>query len=154
MSLSLGQIVPDFTRPLAGGGEVTLSALRGAPVVIFAYPRADTPTCTREAGAFSDGLDDFAARGARVFGLSPDPVAALERFAAKYGLGMPLIADEDHSLLKEWGLWVEKRMYGRTFMGVERTTLLIDAEGRLAQVWPKVRVAGHVEAVLAALDAL
>ena len=154
MSLSLGQIVPDFTRPLAGGGEVTLSALRGAPVVIFAYPRADTPTCTREASAFSDGLDDFAARGAKVFGLSADPVAANERFAAKYGLGMPLISDEDHTLLEEWGLWVEKKMYGRTFMGVERATLLIDAEGRLARHWPKVRVDGHVEEVLAALDAL
>jgi len=154
MSLSPGQIVPDFTRPLAGGGEVTLSALRGAPVVIFAYPRADTPTCTREACAFSDGLDDFARRGAQVFGLSPDPVAANERFAANHGLGMPLISDEDHTLLGEWGLWVEKKMYGRTFMGVERSTLLIDTEGRLARLWPKVRVDGHVEEVLAALDAL
>jgi len=153
MPLVEGQDVPDFTRPLAGGGSVTLSALRGAPVVIFAYPRAGTPTCTREACAFSDGLAAFGARGARVFGLSPDPVPALERFASRHALGMPLISDEGQELLSDWGIWVEKQMYGRRFMGVERTTVLIDARGRAARIWRKVRVEGHVEAVLAALDA-
>ncbi|MBW7922709.1 MAG: peroxiredoxin [Rubellimicrobium sp.] len=154
MSLIEGQEVPDFTRPLAGGGSVTLSDLRGQPVVIFAYPRAGTPTCTREACAFSDGLAPFAARGVQVFGLSPDPVAALERFAARHHLAMPLVSDEGHELLAQWGIWVEKQMYGRRYMGVERTTVLIDAQGRAAQVWRKVRVGGHVEAVLKAVDAL
>lgn len=154
MSLIEGQDVPDFTRPLAGGGTVTLSGLRGAPVVIFAYPRAGTPTCTKEACAFSDDMAAFAARGAQVFGLSPDPVAALERFAARHRLTMPLISDESHELLGEWGIWVEKQMYGRRYMGVERTTVLIDAGGRAARIWRKVRVAGHVAAVLAAVDAL
>lgn len=154
MSLTQGQVVPDFTRPLAGGGTVTLSDLRGAPVVIFAYPRAGTPTCTREACAFSEDLAAFEARGAKVFGLSPDPVPALERFASRHGLGMPLISDEGQELLDAWGIWVEKKMYGRSFMGVERTTVLIDPLGNAAQVWRKVRVPGHVEAVLAAIDAL
>lgn len=154
MSLIEGQDVPDFTRPLAGGGTVTLSALRGAPVVIFAYPRAGTPTCTKEACAFSDDMAEFRTRGAHVFGLSPDPIPALERFAARHGLAMPLISDESHDLLGEWGIWVEKQMYGRRYMGVERTTVLIDAQGRAAHIWRKVRVTGHVEAVLAAVDAL
>ncbi len=154
MSLIEGQDVPDFTRPLSGGGTVTLSALRGQPVVIFAYPRAGTPTCTKQACAFSDGLSDFAARGARVFGLSPDPVVALDRFAARHGLAMPLISDDGHGLLTDWGIWVEKQMYGRSYMGVERTTVLIDAQGRAARIWRKVRVPGHVEAVLEAVAAL
>lgn len=154
MKLDEGQDVPDFTRPLAGGGEVTLSALRGQAVVIFAYPRAGTPTCTKEACEFSDALAEFTARGVQVFGLSPDPVAALERFAARHGLAMPLISDEGCEVLTRWGIWVEKQMYGRRYMGVERTTVLIDAQGRAARIWRKVRLPGHVEAVLAAAAAL
>lgn len=154
MQVDQGQEAPDFTLPRDGGGSVTLSDLRGAPVVIFAYSEAGTPTCTQAAKEFSARLAEFRALGAAVLGLSPDPVAKQDRFREKHGLTVPLLADEGHAVLEAWGVWVEKQMFGNRYMGVERTTWLIDAGGKVAKVWRKVRQKGHVDAVLAAVQAL
>ncbi|MCC7321155.1 MAG: peroxiredoxin [Rubellimicrobium sp.] len=153
MPLSEGQEVPDFTLACDGGGTVALSSLRGAPVVVFAYPRAGTPTCTDEARQFSARLPEFTALGATVLGLSPDPVAALGRFRDRQDLSVALLSDPQHEVLSDWGIWTEKQMYGRRSMGVERTTVLIGADGRARRIWRKVRLAGHLDEVLAALAA-
>lgn len=145
---------PDFTLPRDGGDDVTLSALRGNAIVLFFYPKDDTPGCTRESIGFSEHLQEFADAGVQVFGLSRDSVAKHARFAARHGLTVPLLADEDGAACKAYGVWVEKTNYGRKYMGIERTTFLIDTEGRIARTWHKVRVAGHVEEVLAAARAL
>ncbi len=149
-----GQAAPDFTLPRDGGGSVTLSALRGRPVVIFVYSEAGSPTCTDEARAFSAAAGEFAAAGIALFGLSPDPVARQEKFRDKQGLVVPLLSDEGALVCNDWGLWVEKQMFGRRYMGVERTTFLIDAQGTIARVWRKVRLKNHVAEVLAAAKAL
>ena len=145
---------PDFPLPQPGGDDVTLSDLRGAPVVLFFYPRDDTPGCTKESIAFSAQKADFEAAGAKVFGISKDSLASHEKFAKKHDLTVPLLSDENSSVCEDYGVWVEKNMYGKKYMGIERTTVLIDAEGRVAQVWPKVKVPGHAEAVLDAVRAL
>lgn len=145
---------PDFTLPRDGGGEISMSALRGRAVVLFFYPKDDTPGCTKESIGFSEQLQAFADAGTLVFGISRDSVAKHERFAAKHGLGVPLLSDADGTVCEAYGVWKEKMNYGRKYMGIERSTFLIDAEGRIAQAWRKVRVAGHVEAVLAAARAL
>ncbi|MCV6584608.1 MAG: thioredoxin-dependent thiol peroxidase [Marinibacterium sp.] len=150
----LAQPAPDFTLPRDGGSQVTLSSLRGGPVVLFFYPRDNTSGCTKEAIGFTEHLDDFAAAGATVLGISKDSVASHEKFIAKRELGMPLLSDEHGSVCEDYGVWKEKKMYGKTFMGIERTTFLIAADGTVAQVWHKVKVAGHVEAVLDAVKAL
>ncbi len=149
-----GQAAPDFTLPRDGGGSVTLSALRGRPVVIFVYSEAGSPTCTDEARAFSAAAGEFSAAGIALFGLSPDPVARQEKFRDKQGLVVPLLSDEGALVCNDWGLWVEKQMFGRRYMGVERTTFLIDAQGTIARVWRKVRLKNHVAEVLAAAKAL
>jgi peroxiredoxin Q/BCP len=154
MQVDQGQEAPDFTLPRDGGGTLTLSAYRGRPVVLFSYSEAGTPTCTQAAKTFSDHLAAFQALGAVVIGISPDPVAKQNKFRDKHGLTIPLLSDDGHAVLESWGVWVEKQMYGNRYMGVERTTWLIDAQGRVAQVWRKVRQKGHVEAVLAAVKAL
>ena len=151
MGLKTGDIAPDFDLPTDGGGRLRLSELRGKPVVVYFYPKDDTTGCTREAQDFTALMPQFEARGVRVIGISPDGVARHDRFRAKYDLAVTLAADEDKSVLAAWGVWVEKAMYGRKYMGVERTTVLVDAEGRVAQVWPKVKVAGHAAAVLKAI---
>ncbi|WP_299627149.1 peroxiredoxin [uncultured Tateyamaria sp.] len=152
--LELASPAPDFTLPAADGTEVTLSALKGSPVVLFFYPRDDTPGCTKESIAFSEGLAEFEAAGAKVFGVSKDSVASHAKFANKRDLTVPLLSDEHGSVCEDYGVWKEKNMYGKKYMGIERTTYLIDANGDVAMVWPKVKVPGHAEAVLAAVQAL
>jgi peroxiredoxin Q/BCP len=148
------QPAPDFTLPSTGGDDVTLSALRGQPVVIYFYPRDDTPGCTKEAVGFSEHLGAFKDAGARVFGISRDTMAKHEKFTAKHDLTVELLADQDGSVTEDYGVWVEKSMYGKTSMGIERATFLIDAAGNIAEVWRKVKVPGHVEEVLEAVRAL
>lgn len=150
MALNEGIPAPDFTLPIDGGGSLTLSSLRGRKVVLYAYPQDDTTSCTNEALSFDALRDDFAAAGATVIGISPDSVKRHDKFKQKYGLKLTLVSDEEKTAIEAYGLWVEKQMYGRHYMGVERSTFLIDATGRIARVWAKVRVKGHAEAVLAA----
>jgi len=152
--LELAAPAPDFTLPTGDGTEVTLSALQGGPVVLFFYPRDDTPGCTTESIAFSEHMDVFEAAGAKVFGVSKDSVASHAKFATKRALNVPLLSDEHGTVCEDYGVWKEKNMYGKTYMGIERTTYLIDANGHIAMVWPKVKVPGHAEAVLAAVQAL
>ena len=149
-----GQPAPDFTLPADDGDEVTLSALRGAPVVVYFYPRDDTPGCTTEAKDFTAMADDFAAAGARVLGVSKDSVAKHGKFRDKHDLGITLLSDADSDVAERYGVWVEKKMYGRTNMGIERATFLIDAEGRVVRIWRKVKVAGHAEEVLSEMKVL
>lgn len=150
----LSDTAPDFTLPRDGGAEVTLSDLRGQTVVLFFYPRDDTPGCTKESIGFSAEQQAFADLGAQVFGISKDTVAKHEKFIAKHDLTVPLLSDAEGAVCEAYGVWVEKNMYGRKSMGIERATYLIDAEGRIAQIWRKVKVPGHVEAVLEAVRAL
>ncbi len=145
---------PDFTLPRDGGGQVTLSALRPAPVVLYFYPRDDTSGCTREGLDFTEQAAAFRAAGAHVLGISRDSVASHDRFRDKHGLGIPLLSDADGDVCERYGVWKEKNMYGRRFMGIERTTVLIGGDGRVVRVWPRVKVAGHAEAVLEAVRAL
>lgn len=152
--LALGAKVPDFTLPREDGGTVRLRELRGRKVVLVFYPRADTPGCTREAVAFNRLRREFERSGTVLLGISADSVAAQAKFAKKHGLAFPLLSDESKSALQALGVWKKKQLYGRTFMGIERTTYLIDQEGRVARVWPRVRVEGHAEEVLAAAKAL
>lgn len=142
---------PDFTLPVTGGGTISLSALKGSPVVLFFYPRDDTPGCTKESIGFSETLSDFESAGAKVFGISRDTMAKHDKFTAKHDLTVPLLSDEDGTVTEDYGVWVEKNMYGKKSMGIERSTFLIDAEGKIAQVWRKVKVPGHVEEVLEAV---
>lgn len=151
MALKVGDTAPDFDLATDGGGRVRLSELKGKPVVVYFYPKDDTSGCTKEAQEFTALLPEFEKRGAVVIGISPDGVRAHEKFRAKYELGVTLASDEDKSVLEAWGVWVEKSMYGRKYMGVERTTVLVDAAGKVAAVWPKVKVTGHAAAVLKAL---
>lgn len=156
--IGIGETAPDFTLPrTANGGAtdtLTLSALRPAPVVLYFYPKDDTPGCTTEALDFTRLATDFAAAGAVVVGLSKDSPARHEKFCAKHGLGVILVSDEASDTCERYGAWVEKNMYGKTYMGIERSTVLIDGTGRVAQVWPRVKVKGHAEEVLAAVRAL
>ncbi len=148
-----GSDAPDFTLPRDGGEDVTLSSLRPSPVVLFFYPKDDTSGCTKEAIAFTETADDFAAAGVKVFGISKDTVAKHDKFVAKHGLGIPLLSDAEGQVCEAYGVWKEKQMYGKTYMGIERSTVLIDGTGKIAQVWPKVKVPGHAEAVLEAVKA-
>lgn len=152
--LAEGDSAPDFTLPDQDGKPVTLSDLRGQTVVLYFYPRADTPGCTAQACGIRDHAADYDDIDARVIGVSPDPVAAVRKFADKYGLGFTLLADEDHAVADAYGTWGEKRMYGKTYWGVQRATFIIDAEGRIAKVFPKVSPKTHDEVVLEALAAL
>lgn len=154
MALSEGAPAPDFDLPASGGGRIALAALRGHKVVLYFYPKDDTSGCTLEAQGFNTLLPDFEAAEARIIGMSPDPVKSHDKFCGKYGLAFPLASDEDKAVLGAYGVWVEKSMYGRKYMGVERTTVLIDREGKVARIWPKVKVPGHAEEVLEAARAL
>ncbi|MDX2155473.1 MAG: peroxiredoxin [Hyphomicrobiaceae bacterium] len=149
-----GRKAPDFDLPTDSGQTVKLSKLRGKPVVVYFYPKDDTTGCTKEAQAFTALAGAFAAAGIRVIGISPDSVASHAKFRAKYGLGIDLAADEERKTIEAYGAWVEKSMYGRKYMGVDRSTFLIDAKGNVARVWRKVKVPGHAEEVLAAAKAL
>lgn len=145
---------PDFTLPATGGTDVSLSALKGQPVVLFFYPRDDTPGCTKESIGFSESREAFEQAGARVFGISKDSLASHEKFAAKRDLQIPLLSDENGTTCEDYGVWKEKNMYGKTYMGIERSTFLIAADGTIARVWEKVKVPGHVEEVLDAVRSL
>jgi thioredoxin-dependent peroxiredoxin len=151
--LSPGDAAPDFDLATDAGGRISLAALRGTPAVVFFYPKADTSGCTKEAVAFSGLKAEFEALGATVVGISPDPVKALDKFKAKHDLTVTLASDEEKAAAEAYGVWVEKSMYGRKYMGVDRSTFLIDADGRIAEAWRKVKVPGHAEAVLAAVRA-
>lgn len=148
------QQAPDFTLPVTGGGDVKLSDLKGQPVVLFFYPRDDTPGCTTESIGFSQHLQAFEDAGAKVFGISRDTMAKHDKFAAKHDLTVPLLSDEAGDATLAYGVWVEKNMYGKKSMGIERATYLIAADGTIARIWRKVKVAGHVEGVLEAVRAL
>jgi peroxiredoxin Q/BCP len=149
--IETGSPAPALELPTDGGGRVSLEALKGRPVVVFFYPKADTPGCTTESQDFSTRIDDFAALGAAVIGVSKDPVKKLDRFKAKHDLKVILASDETDSVCEAWGVWGEKQLYGRKFMGIERSTFLIAADGTVARAWRKVSVKGHAEAVLEAL---
>jgi thioredoxin-dependent peroxiredoxin len=151
---SVGDLAPDFELPDQNGQPVRLSALRGQTTVLYFYPRADTPGCTTQACGVRDHAGDYDGIDARVIGVSPDPVAAVRKFADKFDLGFTLLADEDHAVADAYGTWGEKSMYGKTYMGVQRATFIIDAEGRIAKVFPKVSPKTHDDVVLEALAAL
>jgi peroxiredoxin Q/BCP len=152
--LDIGSTPPDFTLPRDGGGTITLSDLRGKPVVLYFYPKDDTSGCTQEAIEFSGLRPQFEKLGAKVIGMSPDPVKKHDKFKTKHDLKVDLVADEDKAIIEAYGLWVEKSMYGRKYMGVERTTYLIDSAGKIAKIWNKVKVPGHAAEVLEATKAL
>ena len=153
-ALSEGQKAPVFSLPRDGGGVVTLSDYVGRKLVLFFYPRADTPGCTRAAIDFTRQSGAFAEAGASVLGISADPPKAQEKFRDKHKLAVPLISDERHEMLKAYGAWGEKSMYGKTFLGILRTTVLVGADGKVARIWRSVRVDGHAEDVLAAATSL
>lgn len=152
--LTAGDMAPDFSLPRNGGGTVSLSDFAGKPVILYFYPKDDTSGCTTEAVDFSGLKEEFAKLGATVIGVSPDSVKSHDKFAAKHNLSVVLAADEEHQALEAYGVWKEKSMYGKTYMGVERSTFLIDKSGKIAEVWRKVKVPGHAEAVLKATQAL
>ncbi|MEP0153107.1 peroxiredoxin [Pseudophaeobacter sp.] len=145
---------PLFCLPRDGGGDVSLAELKGQAVVLFFYPRDDTPGCTKESIGFSAHLQGFADAGALVFGISKDTVSKHDKFIAKHELTTPLLSDAEASTCEDYGVWKEKNMYGKKHWGIERSTFLIDAEGRIARVWRRVKVPGHVEEVLEAAQSL
>lgn len=152
--LEPGQTAPDFTLPRDGGTELTLSELRPQKVVLYFYPKDDTPGCTKEAIAFTGLAPDFEAAGTVIIGISKDKAAKHDKFIAKHDLGVALVSDADSDVCERYGTWVQKQMYGKTYMGIERSTFLIDPSGTIAQIWRKVKVPGHAEAVLEAARAL
>jgi peroxiredoxin Q/BCP len=147
-----GRDAPDFELPDQDGRTVKLSDFRGQTVVVYFYPKADTPGCTTQACGVRDHRADYAQAGAVVLGISPDPVAAVKKFHEKYGLDFTLLADQDHSVAEKYGVWVEKSMYGRTYLGNERTTFIIDGDGRVSRVLRKVKPDEHDEQILKALE--
>jgi peroxiredoxin Q/BCP len=154
MSLAVGDKAPDFTLPADGGGEVSLKALKGKTVVLYFYPRDDTPGCTTEACAFRDALPDFSKVKATVIGVSKDTVASHDKFKTKFKLPFPLASDADGKVCEAYGAWGEKSMYGKKYMGIERSTFLIDGKGIVRNIWRKVKVDGHAAEVLKAAEAL
>jgi thioredoxin-dependent peroxiredoxin len=151
MPLSPGDPAPDFTLPDQDGNPVSLSGLRGKAVVLYFYPKADTPGCTTQACGVRDHRSDYEGADAVVLGVSPDAVKATAKFDEKYDLGFPLLADEEHKVAEQYGVWVEKSMYGRTYMGNERTTFVIKPDGTIKDILRKVKPAAHDDLVLAAL---
>lgn len=152
--LTIGDIAPDFTLPETDGDLVTLSAQKPNPVVLFFYPRDNTKGCTVEAIDFTAAKSSFEAAGAKVFGISKDSLKSHANFRDKKELTVPLLSDEENTVCEDYGVWAEKKMYGKTFFGIVRTTVLIDGDGKVAQVWNKVKVPGHVDEVLAAAQEL
>jgi peroxiredoxin Q/BCP len=146
--LAIGDLAPDFTLPRDGGGTVTLSELKPSMVVLYFYPRDDTPGCTTEAVEFTGLGEEFANAGVKVIGVSKDTVAKHDKFVAKHDLGVMLVSDAESDTCERYGTWVEKNMYGKKSFGIERATFLIDAEGRIAKIWRKVKAKGHAAEVL------
>ena len=153
-TLKAGDTAPPFDLPDGTGGRVSLASLKGKPVVLYFYPKDDTPGCTREACDFRDQNAAFAQAGATVLGVSPDGPDSHQKFAGKFSLTFPLLSDTDHKVAEAYGVWGEKTNYGRTYMGITRATFLIDKHGKVARVWPKVKVDGHADQVLEAVRAL
>ena len=147
-----GDQAPDFTLTASNGRTVSLKGQAGKPFVLYFYPKADTPGCTTEACAFEEAIPAF--KDIAVIGVSPDAIPAIEKFARKYRLTFPLASDPDHKTAEAFGVWVEKSMYGKTYMGIERSTFLIDAKGKIARAWRKVKVDGHAADVMTAAAAL
>jgi peroxiredoxin Q/BCP len=154
MSLTIGTQAPAFSLPATDGREISLESLKGRKVVLYFYPKDNTSGCTREAKDFQALKKDFAAAGTEIVGVSPDSLKSHDRFRAKYGLDFALASDEAKTMLEAYGVWAQKSMFGHKYMGVERTTVLIDRDGRIVKVWTKVKVPGHAEEVLAAAQAL
>lgn len=154
MSVEEGKKAPDFTAATDGGEKLKLSELRGKAVILYFYPKDDTPGCTKEACGFRDSLPDFGKAKAMVIGISKDSVARHDKFKTKYELNFPLVSDEDGKICEKYGTWIEKSLYGRKYMGIDRATFLIDASGTVRRIWRKVKVPGHVEEVLGAAKAL
>ncbi|MCO6385940.1 peroxiredoxin [Aliihoeflea sp. 40Bstr573] len=152
--LATGDMAPDFALPGDGGTTISLAALKGRPVVLFFYPKDDTSGCTTEALDFTRLKAEFDALAVALVGMSPDSTRRHDKFKTKHGLDIPLASDEEKTTLEAYGVWIEKSMYGRKYMGVDRSTFLIDKEGRVARVWRKVKVPGHAEEVLEAAKAL
>ena len=153
-----GEKAPDFTMPASGGRTVSLNGQKGKPFVLYFYPKADTPGCTKEACAFEESIPAFqdipALNDFTIIGVSPDAMPPIEKFAKKYNLTFPLASDADHAVAEAFGVWVEKSMYGKTYMGIERSTFLIDAKGKIARAWHKVKVDGHATEVMTAVAQL
>ena len=150
--LKIGDAAPSFALPSTGGTEVRLSDYRGRKVVLYFYPKDHTPGCTREACSFQDALTAITRMGAVVLGISTDSVASHEKFRAKYGLRFPLLSDEKREVVKRYGVWKKKSLYGRSFLGVERTTFVIDERGKISRIFPRVKVDGHAQQVLEAIS--
>lgn len=153
MSLDIGDKAPDFDLPTDGGKTLKLSSLRGKKVVLYFYPKDSTPGCTTEAEGFRDAIKTFAKAGTEIVGVSKDSVKRHDNFKSKLALPFPLVSDTEGTACEAYEVWVEKKNYGRTYMGIERSTFLIDEAGKIAQIWRKVRVKGHVDTVLAAAQA-
>lgn len=150
MTVQPGDQAPEFTLPASGGRTAASADLRGRPYILYFYPKADTSGCTKEACAFQEALPQLGRLGLEIIGVSPDPMKPIENFAAKYTLTFPLASDESHAVAEAYGVWVEKSMYGRKYMGIERSTFLIDKTGKIARAWRKVKVDGHAADVAAA----
>ena len=153
MSISVGDAAPAFELPATGGRTLSLAGMAGRPFVLYFYPKADTPGCTKEAQAFQEALPELDGAGIPVIGVSKDGMKPLEKFAEKYGLSFPLASDTGE-VVEAYGAWVEKSMYGKTYMGIDRSTILVDKDGKVARIWRKVKVPGHAAEVLAAARAL
>ncbi|NBX66952.1 MAG: thioredoxin-dependent thiol peroxidase [Proteobacteria bacterium] len=152
--LAIGDKAPDFSMPATGGQTVSAKSLQGAPYVLYFYPKDDTPGCTTEACDFRDNIKQFEKLGAAIVGVSKDSVASHEKFAKKFDLNFPLASDSDGVVCAAFGVWVEKSMYGKKYMGIDRSTFLVDAQGRIAGIWRKVKVSEHVAEVTEALQLL
>ena len=149
-----GAVAPAFTMPASGGRSASSAALKGKPYLLYFYPKADTPGCTTQACGIQEALPQLGKLKLEVIGVSPDPVAKIEKFAAKYGLTFPLAADEDHAVAEAYGVWVEKSMYGKKYMGMERSSFLVGADGRVVKVWRKVKPPEHAAQVMEAAKGL
>jgi len=154
MAIEIGKAAPDFTLPTDGGGEVSLSGLKGKNVIVYFYPKDDTPGCTKEACGFRDAMPDFSGADAEIIGVSKDSVAKHDKFKNKYELNFTLASDESGQMIESYDAWVEKSMYGKKYMGIDRSTVLIDKDGVVRAHWKKVKVPGHVDAVLKATQEL
>ena len=150
MILAEGDTAPSFEMPATSGRMVSLNEYKGKPFILYFYPKADTPGCTKEACAFQEALPQLEKFGLDVIGVSPDKIKPIEKFAAKYGLTFPMASDEGHEVAERYGTWVEKSMYGRKYMGMERSTFLIGADGKVLKAWRKISVTGHADDVLKA----
>jgi thioredoxin-dependent peroxiredoxin len=154
LSIAENEPAPDFNLPATGGRTVSLKGMKGKPFILYFYPKADTPGCTKEAQAFQEALPDLAGIGVDLIAVSKDKLPALEKFAEKYGLSFPLASDESGKVVEAYGAWVEKSMYGKKYMGIDRATVLVDKKGKVARIWRKVKVAGHAGEVMQAAKSL